>query len=99
MYLIKNQQVKSVKQEIMTEKERYANDLAVQYEQITERKQEIHTQREIAKNAVQNFKWSRVSEKQNEFKIKTQNEKRLIQQYQEEASELERLEAELLSRL
>jgi hypothetical protein len=91
MYLIKNQQVKSVKQEIMTEKERYANDLAVQ--------QEIHTQREIAKNAVQNFKWSRVSEKQNEFKIKTQNEKRLIQQYQEEASELERLEAELLSRL
>lgn len=43
MYLVKNQQVKSVKQEIMTEKERYANDLALQYEQITERKQEIHT--------------------------------------------------------
>ncbi|TNV80498.1 hypothetical protein FGO68_gene11691 [Halteria grandinella] len=99
MYLVKNQQVKSVKQEIMTEKERYANDLAIQYEQITERKQEIHTQRETAKNAVQNFKWSRASEKQNEFRLKTQNEKRLILQYQYEASELERLEAELLSRL
>lgn len=52
MYLHKNQQAKNVKQEMIGEKMRFANDMHVLNSQISERKEKIHTQRESAKNAV-----------------------------------------------
>lgn len=70
MYLIKNQQVKNVKHEMQSEKQRYANEMANLTAKLMDRKQQIHTQRENAKAAVTMFKWGKFHEVQTDFKAR-----------------------------
>jgi hypothetical protein len=51
------------------------------------------------KAAVDMFRWSRSREVQDENRFKAMQERQLIYQYEQEARELERMEAELIARL
>jgi hypothetical protein len=99
MYLIKNQQVKNLKHDMQNEKQRYANEMANLTAKMMDRKMQIHSQRENAKAAVTMFKWGKFNDVQTDFRARAQKEKELILEYQEEARELERMEAELIARL
>ena len=99
MYLVKNQQVKNVKQMMDSERQRYMEEKMIKDMHENERKNQILTQRNQMKAAVDMFRWSRSREVQDENRFKAMQERQLIYQYEQEARELERMEAELIARL
>ena len=99
MYLVKNQQVKNVKQLLTDERRRYAQEKSYLDEAANQKKQEILTQRSTAKAAVDMFRWGRSKEVSDEARFKAFQERQRIYAYEQEAKELERMEAELISRL
>lgn len=99
MYLVKNQQVKGVKNLMENEKQRYLEEKMIKDMHENERKNQILTQRNQMKAAVDMFRWSRSREVQDENRFKAMQERQLIYQYEQEARELERMEAELIARL
>ena len=62
MYLVKNQQVKNVKQMMDSERQRYMEEKMIKDMHENERKNQILTQRNQMKAAVDMFRWSRSRE-------------------------------------
>ena len=81
------------------EKQRFLEEKMIKDMHENERKNQILTQRNQMKAAVDMFRWSRSREVQDENKFKAMQERQLIYQYEQEARELERMEAELIARL
>ena len=68
-------------------------------QELYEKRMHIKTQRMSARGAVDSFRWSRSKEVSDELRFKTEQERYLITQFEQEARELERMEAELIMRL
>jgi hypothetical protein len=75
MYLVKNQQVKNVKQLLIDERRRFQEEKYVQDMELNDKKNEILTQRNTAKAAVDMFRYGRYREVQDEARFKAFQER------------------------
>ena len=99
MYLIKNQQVKNVKQLLHDERQRLEQQEQVNNQNMNERRHMINSQRLQARAAVEGFRWNRSKDVFDDNKNKADLERKMIYDYEIEARELELMEADLIERL
>eukprot|EP00347_Sterkiella_histriomuscorum_P013892 403362963 len=99
MYQQKHQAVTGLKQKLSEDQKRKQDSQMKQQIEVQEKKNLIRAQREMGKMKIEQFKHQKAREIQMESRQKTEQEKKLIYQLEQEARQLELMEESLIKRL
>ena len=99
MYQCKRQEVKAVKQELQDWRSKKRNDEDTEHHYKKQRSAAIREQIAVSSHHIKEFNDRKKHQLKDEYKEKTEGEKRLIYKYESEAQELERLEEQLIKEL